>query len=299
MKLIGYCRVSSRSQEDNTSLDSQEDEIRAFAAYKKHELVEVLREAKSGADTNRRKYQKMLDLLSQADGLVVTKLDRLGRSVIDLLELVEKVLKPQGKALIILSLDVDTSTPQGTMILTMLAAMAEMERSLIKERCASGRAATKAAGKHYGGGELKYGWDYDKENKKMVKKPSEQKQIARMVEWCSVEGLSCQQIADRLNEEQVPTKLGSVWTGSKVSRLFKKLGKDKPIKLGAMAAVKRERQSLIKVSDEVKTTITELAQQGLPQWRIAEELNKLGLKSIKGGKFDQGLVCRVRQIVGC
>lgn len=300
MKLVAYCRVSSVGQEDNTSLQYQEDKLRAYCALHDHELVKVFIEAKSGKDTNRKQYQAMLDMLPLVDGILVFKLDRLTRNVKDLLVLLDDVLKPQGKELLSFSEKLDTSDPRGRFFLQMIGSMAEMERSLIAERCAAGRAAAKAQGKHIGGGELRYGYYYDKKSGKVVEHKEEQKVIAQMRHWYEVEGWYCREIAEELNRLRVPTKLnrGSLWTASKVSRIFNKLGDKKPVRMGAMVAVKKERQGLDKVSPEVKTTISELSQQGMTQRQIADELNRLGLVSVKGGKFDQGLVSRVRFICG-
>lgn len=303
MKLVGYCRVSSKSQEDNTSLNSQEEEIRAFATYKKHELVEVLREAKSAKDTNRKQYQKMLDMLPEVDGLVVAKLDRLGRNVIHLLELVEKVLKPQNKALIILNLDIDTSTPQGMMILTMMAALAEMERSVMAERTSAGRRAAKAAGQYVGGGQNRYGFKHDAKQKRVVEEPKEQQQIARMVGWYEDEGLTCWQIADRMNAEGVPSKLNAKWDFSKVAAIFKGMGDARPWRkrkkpVPRVQAVEPRAYNLVNVDSRIKDAISSGMQQGLTQKEIADRLNEMGFVSIRGGTFDQSLVSRVRVVNG-
>ena len=92
MKLVAYCRVSSLSQEDNGSLQHQEAGIRRYCDYHKHELVEVLHESKTGKNTDRKQFQKMLDLLPEVDGVIAFKIDRISRSVKDLLVLVEDVL---------------------------------------------------------------------------------------------------------------------------------------------------------------------------------------------------------------
>ena len=300
MKLVAYCRVSSVGQEDNTSLQHQEERIRAYCLAFGHELVAVLKEAKSGKDTARKEYQKMLDMLPEVDGVITMKLDRLTRSVKDLLALVDDVLKPANKALIVTEMQIDTSSPQGKMFLTVMGAMSEMERSLIAERCNAGRAAKKASGEHYGGGETRYGWKYDRDAKRMVKHDQEQEAIALMVKLYEVDGWLLREIADELNRLGIKTKngQGTLWKATKISQIFKRLGKDKPVRKGALVAVNKERQYLGNISLDVKDKLTELVGAGYTQRAIAAEMNRLGLKSIKGGKFDQGLVSRVMQIVG-
>ena len=89
------------------------------------------------------------DYVREGDTLVVTKLDRLARSTAHLLQIVETI-EAKGAALRILDLDLNTSTPTGRLMLTLLGGIAEFERSLMLERQREGIAKAKAAGKYRG-----------------------------------------------------------------------------------------------------------------------------------------------------
>ena len=102
-------------------------------------------EAQSGRKASRPEFDKMLDFLRAGDQLVVVRLDRLGRSVKNLIELVEK-LREKGVDLIVLDQGIDTSTPAGRFFFHVLAALAEMEADLIRERTMDGLAAARAHG---------------------------------------------------------------------------------------------------------------------------------------------------------
>lgn len=298
MKLVAYCRVSSLSQEDNGSLQHQEAEIRRYCDYHKHELVEVLHESKTGKNTQRKQYQKMLDLLPEVDGVIAYKIDRISRSVRDLLDLVEDVLKPSGKALVLVDLEIDTTKPQGMFFLTVMGAMAEMERHTIRERCASGLAIAKAEGRHTGGGENRYGYRYDPVAKRVVECQKEQKVIALMVNWYGVEGLLLDQIAARLNEQGILTKHGSKWNKTKLSAVFMKLAV-KPKRAGIKPkkvmpdGFKPRKHGFIFIDPLVKSRIYELRMQGLTMEKVAIALNDEGYRSHKGGLFYGSTVCRI------
>ena len=90
-----------------------------------------------------------LEYVREGDKLIVTKLDRLARSVAHLLDIVG-VLEKKGVALRILSMDVDTSTPTGRLLLTMLGAVAEFERMIMLERQREGIAKARDAGRYRG-----------------------------------------------------------------------------------------------------------------------------------------------------
>ena len=222
MKLVGYTRVSTVDQRDNTSLDDQKAKIESYAFAMGHEIVASFRESLSGkrAD-NRPELQKAIAMLQsgEADGLIVAKLDRLGRNVRDILTLVDDVLKPLDKALILLDLAIDTSTPAGRMVLTMMAALAEMERSLIRERVERGRAVKHEAG-GYAYGAPQFG--QKAENKELVADESEQA-IIEVIRRHRRSGKSPQAIADFLNAGSYPTKRGGNWQHTTVRGIIKRL----------------------------------------------------------------------------
>ena len=222
MKLVGYTRVSTIDQRDNTSLDDQKTKIESYAIAMGHQIVKTFSDSISGkrAD-NRPDLQKAIAMLQsgEADGLIVAKLDRLGRNVRDILALVDDVLKPSDKALILLDLAIDTSTPAGRMVLTMMAALAEMERSLIRERVERGRAVKHEAG-GYAYGAPQFG--QKAENKELVADESEQA-VIEVIRRHRRSGKSPQAIADFLNTGNYPTKRGGIWQHTTVRGIIKRL----------------------------------------------------------------------------
>jgi DNA invertase Pin-like site-specific DNA recombinase len=137
MKNIGYARVSTVGQ----SLDSQLEQLTHCDI--------IFQEKVSGATLARPELDRLMHYVHKGDVVVVTKLDRLARSTKDLLETVEDLDKRQV-ALKILNINLDTSTPTGKLMLTMLGAIAEFERGLMLERQSEGIARAKAEGKYKG-----------------------------------------------------------------------------------------------------------------------------------------------------
>ncbi|ABL01262.1 recombinase family protein [Pelobacter propionicus] len=139
MAVIGYARVSTSGQ----SLEVQLDQLQAAGCER------LYQEKISGADSARPELAIMLDYVRQNDVVVVCKLDRLARSTKHLLEIVE-VLEGKGVALRILNINLDTGTPTGKMMLTMLAAIGQFEREMMLERQRDGIAKAKEEGKYKG-----------------------------------------------------------------------------------------------------------------------------------------------------
>lgn len=138
--LIGYARTSTADQE--AGLEAQERDLRAAGA-------ERLFSEKVSSVATREALSDALDYLRDGDVLLVTKLDRLARSIRDLMEIVETI-RAKGAALRILAMDLDTSTATGKLMLGILGSVAEFEREIMLERQREGIAKAKAAGKYKG-----------------------------------------------------------------------------------------------------------------------------------------------------
>lgn len=138
---IGYARVSTTGQ----SYEIQEEKLKAAGCEK------VLAEKLSGKSTdNRKALQTLIEYVREGDTVMVTKLDRLARSVSDAVKIVE-ALEAKGVDFVVLdNASIDTRTPQGKMVFHILAAVGEMERSLINERTAEGREKAMAEGVKFG-----------------------------------------------------------------------------------------------------------------------------------------------------
>jgi DNA invertase Pin-like site-specific DNA recombinase len=132
---IGYCRVSTDDQ--NPALQ--------LAALKRAGCRKIFTDKATGAHIKRPELAKCFKALKAGDVLVVWKLDRLGRSLHDLIELLDD-LKTRGIAFRSLTESIDTTTPTGRAMWQMVGILAELERSLIQERTKAGRAAAQAWG---------------------------------------------------------------------------------------------------------------------------------------------------------
>lgn len=138
---IGYARVSSVSQD----YENQVEQLKAAGCE------EIFSEKQSGESAdNREQLQAALKWCRKGDALVVAKMDRLARNTEDLLRIIRKL---QEKGAHFTALDnptIDTTSPQGEFMLTILAAVAKFERSLINSRCDEGRKAAQAKGVKFG-----------------------------------------------------------------------------------------------------------------------------------------------------
>lgn len=229
MKLLAYVRVSTQGQQDNFSLEDQKNKINSYAGIYDHDVIETFEDTKSGATLDRDSLKKLLDTLinNNYDGIIVYKLDRLSRSVKNTLEIVE-LLKQNNKTLISVSEQIDINTPQGKLLLTMLAGFGEYERELIKERTSNGRKAKSNTGS-YAGGQPKLGYKVKHEtislngkttvNKSLVTDDKEQ-EIIKIIKNHKRAGKSLYAIAKYLNDKGYKTKQGKEFRVNQIERVL-------------------------------------------------------------------------------
>lgn len=134
--IYGYARVSS----DGQSGDAQAEELTAAGCAR------IFRETASGAKTDRAQLKKLLDTLAPGDVLTVTRLDRLARSTLDLLNTLATISAKGAAFRSLRDTWADTTTAHGRLILTVLGGLAEFERELILSRTSEGRTRAKARG---------------------------------------------------------------------------------------------------------------------------------------------------------
>lgn len=139
--IVGYARTSTTDQK--AGLEAQLRDLSAAGASR------IFQEELSSVATKRPELERALDYVREGDTLIVTKLDRLARSVADLVAITE-TLRTKGVALRILSMNLDTATPTGKLMLNLLGSIAEFERELMLERQREGIAKAKAEGKYKG-----------------------------------------------------------------------------------------------------------------------------------------------------
>ena len=203
LELIGYARVSTDEQAlYGYGLDAQEAKLREHARRAGAEMVVIRDEGSSGKTLERPGLMRALTRIAagDADGLVVAKLDRLTRSVIDFAMILEW-FSAAGALLVALDFDLDTSTPSGRLVATIMAGVAEWERGIIAQRTRDGLAAARAQGRPVG-------------------RPAVPDELAQRIRHMREEdSMTLQAICDRLNADQVPTARGATaWRPSAIQR---------------------------------------------------------------------------------
>lgn len=136
---IGYARVSTIEQ----------NEARQVTALKELGCEKIFIDKQSAKDTNREQFNRMCNYVREGDTVIVTEYSRLARNVKDLLAIIDD-LHNQNVNLVSIKENFDTSTPQGSLMLTIFAGLSEFEREMILQRQREGIAIAKRAGKYHG-----------------------------------------------------------------------------------------------------------------------------------------------------
>lgn len=147
--LLGYARVSTLDQNPHLQIDA----LRAYGVPED----KIYYDQKSGAADDREQFNLLMMDARENDIVVVWKLDRLGRSTLQLLKTVAELDAKGARLKVLMDPLYDTTTPTGRFVVTIMAALAEMERSFIRERTIAGLAAARARGRF--GGRASYATD--------------------------------------------------------------------------------------------------------------------------------------------
>ena len=148
MSKIGYIRVSTEKQET-----ARQQEI-----MNNYQVDRIFSEKLSGANTDRPQLKAMLDYVREGDTLYIESISRLGRSAKDLLNIID-TLTTKGVTLISHKESIDTDTPTGKFMLTVFAALSQLEREQLKLRQREGIEIAKAQGKYTGRKPIEIDWE--------------------------------------------------------------------------------------------------------------------------------------------
>ena len=207
MRVIGYMRVSTDEQGDSgAGIEAQEAVIRAEVERRGWELVDLRSDVASGKSLRRRDAlgMSMRDLAAgHADVLVVAKLDRLSRSVMDFAAIMETA-KSEGWSIRVIDMDVDMTTSMGELVANIMISLAQWERRVIGERTKAALVAVRARGTHVG------------------RKSGVDEETLRLIRVLRESGMSWRRVADSLEHEGVPTGQGGRWHAATVRRLHER-----------------------------------------------------------------------------
>jgi len=218
-----YCRVSSAGQEDNSSLATQEQQCRAYAAERGWTVVGVYREVHSGAELFERPQLTALREAvrrGEADAVVAFALDRVSRNQAHLGFLLSE-WDHAGVALGLVTEEL-VDTPEGRLLQSVRGFVAEVERMKIRERTSRGLRARVEGGKPMVGCRPPYGYRWEGEKKSRLVPDPERAAVVQWIFDAALRGESLRSTAHRLTADMVPTPTGrsTTWSASAIHRML-------------------------------------------------------------------------------
>jgi len=219
-KAIGYIRVSTEDQATKgISLAAQAAKVKAYCELYDFELTAIIEDAGiSGKTLNRPGIQEALSLCKKGDveALIVFKLDRLSRRTADILSLADTVFSKGKVSLHSISEKLDTRTAAGRFTLTILAALAQMEREQIGERT-SAALQHKIAQNEYIGGNRPFGYTLLEDGS--LEADADEQEAVQLIAELKRRGYSFRKIADELNARGIPSATGKRWIHTSVRKV--------------------------------------------------------------------------------
>jgi site-specific DNA recombinase len=252
MKAALYIRVSTQEQAiEGYSISSQRQKLSAYAYSQGWEIVDYyVDEGKSAKDLDRPELKRMIEDIKQhkIDVVLVYRLDRITRSVMDLYELLGIFDKYHCKFKSATEV-YDTTSATGRLFITLVASMAQWERETIAERVSMGMAEKVRQGEWHGS-DPPYGYRYFPETKELLINESEAS-VIRDIFTKYLDGLSDRKIAIYLNEKKVPTRKGARWRENRIRYIL-----TNPIYIGTLRwGVRTNREQAFQVENAVPAII--------------------------------------------
>lgn len=224
-RTVAYLRVSTDKQADHgISLDAQRAKVEAYASLYDLELVAVEVDAGHSAKSlDRPALQAAIARLrrGEADALLVAKLDRLTRSVVDLAELIE-LFQDEKRALLSVSEQIDTRSAAGRLILNILTIVGQWEREAIGERTKIAMQHLAAQGK-YTGGKVPYGFTLGGDRETLVPNPTEQL-VNTTARELHGKGMTLRAVAAELARLGMRSRAGKRFKASSIASMLAKAG---------------------------------------------------------------------------
>jgi site-specific DNA recombinase len=223
MKTIGYIRVSTDEQaREGISLDNQRAKIGAYCKLHGLELAGIIEdEGKSAKDLNREGMKAIIGLIQKRgfEAVVVYKLDRLSRKVLDTLTLIE-LMEKQGVAFHSISEKIDTRTAMGRFFLNIMASLAQMERDLISERTRDALRHKITQGQR--AGQIPYGYRLGADGNNLTEHSHEQEAI-QIMQSMKDRGASHRAICRELDRQGYKPN-GKAWHHQTVANILTRRG---------------------------------------------------------------------------
>lgn len=226
LRVAVYMRVSSDEQRERQTIETQRTDAERFVHYMGYEATDwYADDGVSGTipmELRPDGARLLADLTAGLfDAVVVRKADRLGRSALEILRIVQAV-RAAGIRLISITEQFDTETSQGQAFLNMLATFAQFERDAIVERTSRGRRARAEAGKYVPGNRVRYGYRWRDEAKTALEIDETKAPVVRRIFAEAADGKTLRQIAHDLTRDGIPTptQTGNGWRHSAVRQIL-------------------------------------------------------------------------------
>ncbi|HMU41274.1 MAG TPA: recombinase family protein [Pseudomonadota bacterium] len=282
IRVFGYCRVSTDMQvQHGLSLDAQRAEIERYAADRGWVVEEIFVDGGfSAKNTDRPAFQRMTKAIKDSDGAIsavlVTKLDRLTRSLRDLCSINEDLLDPYGCNLVAIRDGINTFEPVSKMLLPFLAIIGQIERQNTGERVRATIQHIREQGGHYG--KVPFGFSTIKDGRlrRLVPDPETHPWLEKAIAWYR-EGVGMAEIAQRLNAAGIRPRYGKrVWDDCKIYELLRtmKIHKTRAV----MSDARFDKREAYKLAYKLRS-------EGKTHGAIADALNAAGLRPLKAAHY--------------